>query len=195
MLNFESAAFYRSAAEEKGFIRDSLPQIAFAGRSNVGKSSCINRICRNQSLSRVSGTPGKTIHVNYFTINDSASKKPGAYLVDLPGYGFARVSDAERERWSALMESYFADNEALKLVCLLVDARHEPKEDDLLMLSYVNGRYPFVVVANKCDKLRASERAPALDNLRRTLQCPVLPFSAQSGEGKEELLRLIRPLG
>lgn len=190
-IHLDSATFLKSAAEPKGFIRDGLPQIAFAGRSNVGKSSCINRLCRNQSLSRVSGTPGKTAHVNYFTLSGEKSRQPAAYLVDLPGYGFARVSDAEKERWGTLMEQYFAENDALRLVCVLVDARHEPKPDDLTMLSFVNGRYPFVVVANKCDKLKPSERPVLLDALRHTLRCPVLPFSAQSGEGKEELIRLI----
>ena len=188
MLNFESAAFVRSAAGPEGFLKDGLAQIAFAGRSNVGKSSVINCLTRHGGLSRVSATPGKTAHVNYFALPDAGTKQTAAYLADLPGYGFARVSAAEKQRWARLMEAYFADNAALRLVVVIVDVRHGPKQDDLDMFAFAKGRYPTLILANKADKLRASERPPALETLRRTLgTSEFLLFSAETGEGRDSL--------
>ncbi len=188
MLNFEATTFVKSAVSREGFLLDGIPQFAFAGRSNVGKSSVINSLTRHGGLSRVSTTPGKTAHVNYFSLPDARTKKTGAYLVDLPGYGFARVSGAEKQRWGALMDAYFADNPALRLVVLLVDVRHKPTDDDLMMLSYAKGRYPLTIVANKVDKLRPSERDAALAVLRDTLGSgEILAFSAKNGEGRDSL--------
>lgn len=186
MLNFEAVTFVRSAAEPAGFLRDGLPEIAFAGRSNVGKSSVINCLTRNGGLSRVSATPGKTAHINYFAIPEN--KRPAAYLVDLPGYGFARVSGAEKERWAELMEAYFAKNAALKLVVQLIDARHEPSQDDLDMLDFTRGRYPVLILANKVDKWKPSERGAAMEMLRGALGTGgFLAFSAKTGEGRDSL--------
>ena len=188
MLNFDGAAFIKSAASPAGFLADGVPQIAFAGRSNVGKSSVINCLTRNGGLSRVSATPGKTAHVNYFSLPEAKSRKTGAYLVDLPGYGFARVSGDEKLRWGRLMDAYFADNASLRLVVVLVDSRHAPTDDDLTLLSYAKGRYPVLIVANKFDKLRPSERDAALAALRSALGTgEILAFSAKSGEGRDSL--------
>ncbi|MGI6337254.1 MAG: ribosome biogenesis GTP-binding protein YihA/YsxC [Eubacteriales bacterium] len=193
MVNFNTAAFVKSAASRVGFLRDGLPQLAFAGRSNVGKSSTLNCLCRRKALARVSGTPGKTAHVNYFSLGDPY---PTAYLVDLPGYGFAKVSKSERERWGRLMEDYFTDNRALKMLVLLTDARHAPTADDCTMLDVCRARgIAYRVVANKCDKLKASGRAEAVALTAKTLDVPeaaVLLFSAETGEGRELLERELR---
>ena len=124
-LNLNRAEFIRSAAAPKQFIRNSLPKVAFAGRSNVGKSSVINRIVNRKQFAKVGATPGKTVHVNYFEIDGKL------YFVDLPGYGFAKVSQNERDRWAGLMESFFAENETFDAGVLIVDARHKPKEYDI----------------------------------------------------------------
>ena len=188
MLRFESAEFVKSAAGPEGFLRDGIPQIAFAGRSNVGKSSVINRLTRHGGLSRVSATPGKTAHVNYFALPEAGSRRTAAYLTDLPGYGFARVSAGEKQRWARLMEAYFAENEALRLLVIIVDARHEPKQDDLDMLAFARGRYPYLILANKADKLKASQKDPAVEVLRESLGTGAfLLFSAQTGEGRDSL--------
>ena len=169
--------FILSAASPKDFIRDELPQVAFAGRSNVGKSSVINRLLNRKNLARVGAAPGKTTHINYFNIDRAF------YLVDLPGYGYAKVSKGERDRWGKLMESYFAD-------------RHKPTADDCTMAKwYRDAGCPVVVVANKLDKLKKSEVEGNLQRIRETLELgedtPLIPFSAEKGTGKEELLRII----
>ncbi len=186
MLNFEAVTFVRSAAAPEGFLRGGLPEVAFAGRSNVGKSSVINCLARNGGLSRVSATPGKTIHVNYFSIPEN--RRTAAYLVDLPGYGFARISGAEKQRWAELMEAYFDANPALRLVVQIIDARHEPTQDDLDMLEFARGHYPVLILANKADKLRPSERSAAVSRLRDALGTgEFLTFSAKTGEGRDSL--------
>lgn len=189
-LNTQKAEFIRSAALSKDFIRDGLPQVAFAGRSNVGKSSVINRLLNRKNFARVGGEPGKTVHVNYFRIDEKL------YLVDLPGYGYAKVSQAEKDRWARLIQSWFDDPELLTLGVLIVDARHKPTADDKVMCDYFKstGR-SFVVVANKLDKLRKSEIEPNLALIRETLDLSsavkVIPFSAEKGTGREELLGVI----
>ena len=187
MLNFDAAAFVKSAASPGDFLHDA-PEIAFAGRSNVGKSSVINCLTRNGKLSRVSATPGKTAHVNYFALPDRETRRTGAYLVDLPGYGFAKVSAAEKRRWAGLMEAYFAENAALRLLVVILDARHGPKPDDLDMLAVARGRWPLLILANKADKLRPSERGAAADAIRACLgTAEFLLFSAETGEGRDSL--------
>ena len=187
-LNLNNAEFIRSAAAPKQFIHSPLPKIAFAGRSNVGKSSVINRLLNRKQFAKVGATPGKTVHVNYFLIDGRM------YFVDLPGYGFAKVSQSERERWSLLMENFFADNRAFDFGILIVDARHKPTADDVQMASFFReSGQPFLVVANKLDKLKKSEIEPSLQIIRDTLQLGenniLIPFSAEKGDGRDLLLR------
>ena len=189
-VNLHNAQFVLSAASPRDFLDDGLPQVAFAGRSNVGKSSAINRLLNRKNFARVGAVPGKTVHINYFRIDDAF------YLVDLPGYGYAQVSKAERDRWGKLMEDYFARPELLTLGVMIVDARHKPTADDRTMARWFRdtGR-PLVVAANKLDKLKKSEVVPNLQLIRDTLELgegdPVIPFSAEKGTGREELLSAI----
>ena len=189
-VNLQKAEFILSAAAPRDFLRDGLPQIAFAGRSNVGKSSVINRLLNRKNFARVGAAPGKTTHINYFKIDNAF------YLVDLPGYGYARVSQAEKDRWGRLMESYFADPGLMTLGVMIVDSRHRPTADDCTMARWFReAGCPLVVAANKLDKLKKSEIQPNLRQIRETLEldggAPVIPFSAEKGDGKQELLNLI----
>ena len=189
-MNIHKAEFIKSAASQSGFIRDTRPSVVFAGKSNVGKSSVINCLLNRKNFARVGAEPGKTIHVNYFLIDESA------YFVDLPGYGYAKVSMAERERWAKLMEAYFAQEAGFTLGVLLVDARHKPTENDVTMAAFFrNAGRPFLVVANKCDKLKKSELGPNLALIRETLglseDTELLAFSAEKGTGREALLARI----
>ena len=185
-LNFNKVEFIRSAVKPADFIRDGLPQLAFAGRSNVGKSSVINRLVNRKNFARVGASPGKTSQINYFRL-DSA-----AYLVDLPGYGYAKVSKAERDRWGRLMEAYFASG-LIAAGVQIVDARHKPTADDVTMANwFYDAGCHLVVVANKLDKLKKSEIAPNLELIRQTLDLReedvLIPFSAEKGDGKAELM-------
>ena len=188
-MNFQKVDFLISAASPQQFPKDRLPEIAFAGKSNVGKSSVINRILQRKNFARVGDKPGKTIHVNYFTIDSKC------YFVDLPGYGFAKVSEKEKARWSKLMEDYFAAGR-IDLGVLIVDYRHPPTNNDITMADwFIQSGGPFVVVANKMDKLKKSELEPNLKTIREDLglpeHVPVIPFSAEKGNGRDELVRLI----
>ena len=189
-INFQQAEFIRSATAPKDFPRDGLPQVAFAGRSNVGKSSVINRLLGRKNFARVGAAPGKTVHINYFLIDKTF------YLVDLPGYGYAKVSKTERDRWGKLMESYFQSAGLIHLGVQIVDARHKPTADDVTMHDYfVQTGCPVVIVANKLDKLKAREIEPNLAQIRETLSLRddelVIPFSAEKGTGKEQLIAAI----
>jgi len=190
MMNYHNAKFIKSAAAPSDFISDGLPQVVFAGKSNVGKSSVINRLLNRKNFARVGATPGKTVHVNYFLIDGQI------YFTDLPGYGYARVSAAEKQRWGKLMEAFFARPDAISLGVLIVDARHKPTQDDVLMAGWflATGR-PMIVAANKCDKLSASEKAACTDLISETLtlpaEIPVLLFSAEKGTNREALLKEI----
>lgn len=186
-MNLQNVEFVKSAADPKGFLQDGRPCIVFAGKSNVGKSSVINRLLNRKNFARVGEQPGKTVHINYFLVDKTA------YLVDLPGYGYAKVSRGERERWAELMESFFARRELITLGLLLVDARHKPTADDCTMAAWFrDSGCPFLVVANKCDKLKKSEFEPNLALIRETLQLPesvqLLPFSAEKGTNRDALL-------
>ena len=188
-MNFHNVEFLISAASPKDFPSNRLPEIAFAGKSNVGKSSVINRLLNRKNFARVGEKPGKTIHVNYFTIDKTC------YLVDLPGYGFAKVSQKEKERWGKLMEDYFAANR-IDLGVLIVDYRHPPTQNDITMARwFIDSGCPFVVVANKLDKLKKSEIEQNLQQIRLDLELPeeclLLPFSAEKGTGREELVHCI----
>ena len=190
-LNFNKAEFIKSAASRENFLRDGMPQFAFAGRSNVGKSSVINRLVNRKNLAYVGASPGKTTQINYFLVDQ------GAYLVDLPGYGYAKVSKAEKERWGKLMESYFQDEGDLITVgVLIVDIRHKPTENDRVMHEWFRQTgCPEIVVANKLDKLKKSQVEPALALIRETLELTeedvLVPFSAEKGDGKEALIGLL----
>ena len=188
-MNFQKVEFLISAAAPKDFPKARLPEIAFAGKSNVGKSSVINRILQRKNFARVGEKPGKTIHVNYFTVDNKC------YFVDLPGYGFAKVSAAEKARWGKLMEDYFAAGR-IDLGVMIVDYRHPPTNNDITMAQwFMDSGCPFVVVANKMDKLKKSELEPNLKTIRQDLgiseDTPIIPFSAEKGNGREELVKLI----
>ena len=189
-LNFNKVEFIRSAVKPADFIRDGLPQLAFAGRSNVGKSSVINRLVNRKNFARVGASPGKTSQINYFLLDGRA------YLVDLPGYGYAKVSKAERDRWGRLMEDYFASG-LITLGVIIVDARHKPTADDVTMAGwFYDAECPLAVAANKLDKLKKPEVEPNLERIRETLDLRegdgLIPFSAERGDGKEQLIALLR---
>ncbi len=189
-MNLHNAEFIRSAASLADCPKDLLPQIAFAGRSNVGKSSVINRLLQRKNFARVGEAPGKTTHINYFLIDKAM------YLVDLPGYGYAKVPKHEKERWAKLIESYFAAPDYITLGVLIVDARHKPTANDIIMANWFQqSQRPYVVVANKMDKLKKSEIEGNLKTIRETLSLeddiPLIRFSAEKGEGREELLSYI----
>ncbi|MDO4271276.1 MAG: ribosome biogenesis GTP-binding protein YihA/YsxC [Eubacteriales bacterium] len=189
MLNLHNAEFIRSAVKESDFPADDLPQVVFAGKSNVGKSSVINKLLGRRNFARVSAQPGKTVHINYFMIDRKM------YLVDLPGYGYARVSKAEQKRWGELMEEYF-DLGLLTLGIQIVDIRHAPTRDDVTMAEWfrASGK-PWVIIANKLDKIKKSQTENNLAVIRQTLllpeEVPVIPFSAEKGMGRDEVLSLI----
>ena len=188
-MNLQKTEFVTSAATPTAFPRDGLPQIAFAGRSNVGKSSVINRLLQRKNFARVGASPGKTVHINYFLVDGQL------YFVDLPGYGYAKVSQAERQRWGTLIEAYFASG-LLTLGIMIVDARHAPTANDKIRANWFQqSGCPYVVVANKLDKLKKSEIAGNLETIRTELnletKTPIVPFSAEKGTGREELMEKI----
>lgn len=190
MLNLHNAEFVRSAVRRSDFPNDPLPQIVFAGKSNVGKSSTINKLLNRKNFARVGNEPGKTIHINFFCIDQKA------YFVDLPGYGYAKVSKKERDRWGALMEEYFAAEDAITLGFQIVDARHKPTADDVVMADwFLQSGVPFAVIANKHDKLKKSAVEGSMNTIRTTLHLPedvpVIPFSAVKGTGRDEVLQMI----
>lgn len=188
-MNLNKVEFLISAARTIDFPSNRLPEIAFAGKSNVGKSSVINRLLNRKNFARVGDKPGKTIHVNYFTVDNMC------YFVDLPGYGYAKVSQSEKERWGRLMEDYFAANR-IDLGILIVDCRHAPTNNDIVMARwFIESGCPFVVVANKLDKVKKSQVDGNLQIIREDLELPdnccIIPFSAEKGNGKEDLLHHI----
>ena len=186
-MNFQNAEFIKSAASVKDLIRDGRPAIAFSGKSTVGKSSVINKLLNRKNFARVGAQPGKTVHINYFLIDKTA------YFIDLPGYGYAKVSKSERDRWAALMEQFFAEEGLITLGVMIVDARHKPTADDVTMAAWFRATgCPVLVVANKLDKLKKSEIEPNMALIRETLDLPpetvLLPFSAEKGTGREQLI-------
>lgn len=189
-MNLNNTEFIISAASPKDFIRDGRPCIVFSGKSNVGKSSVINRLLNRKNFARVGQQPGKTVHVNYFLIDKTA------YFVDLPGYGYAKVSKEEKARWGRLMEQFFAAEGLISLGVMIVDSRHKPTADDITMADWFKETLcPLVIVANKSDKLKKSEYEPNLALIRETLALPeavpIVLFSAEKGDGRDELLGLI----
>lgn len=188
-MNVHSAAFEMAAGTSSQLPASSLPEVAFSGRSNVGKSSLINRLVNRKALARTSATPGKTATINFYRLDT-------VRMVDLPGYGYAKVSDNERRRWSELIEGYFDDDRDLRLVIQLWDMRHDPSKDDYQMLEYmVEREIPFVIVLTKSDKLNKTERAKRMDAFSSILSdlegITVIPFSAVNGEGADEIRSII----
>lgn len=189
-MNLQKVEFIKSAAQPNAFLNDGLPQIAFSGKSNVGKSSVLNCVLQRKNFARVGQKPGKTVHINYFKVDEKA------YFVDLPGYGYAQVAASEKERWGKLMEAYFAQAEYITLGVMIVDARHEPTKLDVVMAElFQSTERPFVVVANKLDKLKKSEIEPNMARIRAVLKLAadtvLIPFSAEKGTGRGELVNAI----
>lgn len=189
-MKLESACFELSAALPTQLPESTLPEVVFSGRSNVGKSSLINKLLGRRALARTSATPGKTATINFYRLDT-------VRLVDLPGYGYAKVSEQEKRRWGALIEGYFADDRDLRLVLQLLDMRHPPSADDWQMIRFlVDSELPFVLVLTKADKLNRAETAARLQAFSKDFEeyegLTLLPFSAQTGEGREELLTILR---
>ena len=193
-INFQNAQFETSAVNKHGYPKSDMLEFAFAGRSNVGKSSMINKVLNRKSLARVSGTPGKTITINFYNIDKKI------YLVDLPGYGYAKRSKEEVEKWGSMMEDYLANREQLVQTILLVDSRHTPTDQDIQMAEWIRHYHDrLVVIATKTDKLKKSEIDSRLDDIAETLELTeddiLIPFSTNNDEGKElviDLLHLMR---
>lgn len=188
-MKFANCNFETSCGTSKQLIASDMPEVAFSGRSNVGKSSLLNRLLNRKALARVSSMPGKTVTINFFRVD-------GCRFVDLPGYGYAKVSHDEKIRWSELMESYFASGRDIRLVVQLIDMRHAPSEQDIDMIEYmVANKLPFIVALTKADKLNKTERMNSLTEICSVLtkygNIPVVPFSATKGDGVEELRGLI----
>ncbi len=192
-MKINQAEFVISAVSEKQYPKERLPEIALAGRSNVGKSSFINRMANRKNLARTSQKPGKTQTLNFYKLNDSF------YFVDVPGYGYAQVSKKEREKWGRMMDEYFQTRETLKAVVLVCDIRHEPTDADVQMYDFLKYyEIPVLIIATKLDKLKKSQRQKQLKMVKDTFEVEpedvVIPFSAQTGEGKEETWEAIENL-
>ncbi len=189
-MKLESAAFEMAAGLSSQLPGCTLPEVAFSGRSNVGKSSLINRLVNRKALARTSATPGKTATINFYGLDTLR-------MVDLPGYGYAKVSGSERRRWSELIEGYFDQERDMRLVLQLLDIRHTPSKDDYQMLEYMVDRgVPFVVVLTKADKLNKTQRAARLAAFEQELAdyegVTVIPFSSVTGEGVEDIREILQ---
>ena len=191
-MNYNKAEFETSCATAKGLIPSDTPEVCFSGHSNVGKSSLLNKVFNRKSLARTSNKPGKTATVNFF-------KCENIRFADLPGYGFAKVSFEERQRWGELMEVYFSSNRDIRMVFQLIDSRHKPTKDDIDMLHFLqdNG-FSFVIVLTKIDKLKAKERQNNIEMLKSEMafvkDVPMIPFSAENGEGVETVRDLLEKI-
>ena len=186
MIKINECVLARTAYGVDGFLKDRLKKIVFAGRSNVGKSSMINSLLNRRSLAQVSSTPGKTRSVNYYLINGAF------YLVDLPGYGFAKVRDEEKQKWSLLMEEFFSREKYVTLLGLLIDSQVGPTPFDENMLGAASlYKLPTLLIATKCDKLNNDEKKQRSRQWEGETGVPVLPYSSKSGEGRRELWQTI----
>lgn len=189
-MNYNKVQFEAAFGTLKQIPESDLPEIVFAGRSNVGKSSMLNRIFNRKNLARVSSVPGKTITINFFRVDD-------VRIVDLPGYGYAKVAKGEKRRWAEMMEGYFQSPRNIKLVIQLVDMRHKPSEDDYIMMRFLkDAGLPFIVAATKSDKLNKTQYKERKEALREELaefgdDLVILPFSSEKGEGTDELKKII----
>ncbi len=191
-MNFSQAQFIASYGKFSQIPASDRTEIAFSGRSNVGKSSLINKLFNRKSLARVSATPGKTVTINFYSLEN-------IYIVDLPGYGYAKVAKTEKVRWAGLIEGYLNADRELDLVFQLVDFRHPPTSDDLMMINFlIDSGIPFVVVLTKADKLKKTQREERLKALQTELPCAdqitVIPFSAETGEGIEEIRAIVEEI-
>jgi len=187
-MKLEKAEFEAAFGTVTQIFPCTMPEAVFAGRSNVGKSSLINKLLGRKSLARVSSQPGKTATINFYSCE-------GARLVDLPGYGYAKVSRSEKERWAGLIDGYFAQSRDIRLVVMLIDSRHKPTADDITMLDFLEETgFPTVIALTKIDKLNKSERAARLAAFPDELGCDeemLIPFSSVTGEGAEVLRALL----
>lgn len=188
-MNYNKAVFERAFGISAQLPESDIPEIAFAGRSNVGKSSLLNKLFNRKSLARVSSVPGKTITINFYDVD-------GIKFVDLPGYGYAKISKQEKERFAELMEGYFQSRRNLKLVVQLVDMRHKPSADDYGMIEFMKQmNIPFIIVMTKSDKLKVKEYKKRLELSTQELACagdvPIIAFSSQNGEGVDEVKKYI----
>ncbi len=191
-MNHQNVIFEKSFGISAQLPTPELPELAFAGRSNVGKSSMLNRLFNRKQLARVSAVPGKTSTINFF-------RAEGIHFVDLPGYGYAKVSKSEKKRWSELIEGYFAQDRDLRIVFQLIDMRHPPTEDDLTMINFlIDGGFPFAVILTKADKLNKTQRQNRLESITQELPCGdqivKIPFSSQTGEGAEAVWEIIEEI-
>jgi GTP-binding protein len=190
MMNYNKVEFEAAFGTLKQIPQSDLPEIVFAGRSNVGKSSMLNRLFNRKNLARVSSMPGKTITINFFKVED-------VRIVDLPGYGYAKVAKGEKRRWAEMMEGYFQSPRNIKLVVQLVDMRHKPSEDDYVMMRFLqDAGLPFIVAAKKSDKLNKTQYNERKNALKEELaefgdNLTIIPFSSEKGEGTEELKKII----
>lgn len=189
-MNLNNVALMLSAVSKKQYPNTNLPEIAFAGRSNVGKSSLINKLLNRKKLARVSAQPGKTATINFYDIDKTL------IFVDLPGYGFAKVSKQEKEKWGKMIEDYLNEREQLIQVVLLVDMRHKPTNDDVMMFNWmVDSGFEPVVIATKKDKVKPSQREDALKLIKNTLGIDeVIPFSSEKGDGVDEVWSLFKQM-
>lgn len=190
-MKVTNAEIVISAVSKKQYPGDRIPEIALAGRSNVGKSAFINKLINRKNLARTSSKPGKTQTLNFYKINNKF------YFVDVPGYGYAKVSKKEREKWGTMMEEYFETRNTLKAVLLITDIRHEPTNDDVQMYNFLKHfEFPVIVIATKLDKVPKGKRAKHLKRTKESLQVEsgdrVIPFSAETSEGKDEAWGVIR---
>lgn len=188
-LNYNKAEFFASYGTFSQIPESDKIEIAFAGHSNVGKSTLINKIFNRKNLARVSSVPGKTATINFYKLED-------IYFVDLPGYGYAKVSKSEKERWSGLIGGYLESDRNIRLVFMLIDMRHAPTKDDVQMVNYlIDTETPFVIVLTKADKLNKSEREKRLRAFENEIPCfsdiHSIPFSSQTFEGVEELRQIV----
>lgn len=185
-MNYNKVEFEAAFGTLKQISPSDLPEIVFAGRSNVGKSSMLNRIFNRKNLARVSSMPGKTITINFFRVED-------VRIVDLPGYGYAKVAKGEKRRWAEMMEGYFQSPRNIKLVVQLVDMRHKPSEDDYIMMRFLqDAGLPFIVAATKSDKLNKTQYKERCEALKSELSefgedLVIIPFSSEKGEGTDTL--------
>ena len=191
-MNFNKAEFFRAYGEFSQLPKSDRIEIAFAGRSNVGKSSLINKVFNRKNLARVSAVPGKTATINFYSLEN-------IYLVDLPGYGYAKVAKSDKVRWSGLIEGYLHDDRDMRLVFQLIDMRHPPTGDDIHMINFlIESEMPFAIVFTKADKLSKREREermagfaaeiPYFDDIEK------VEFSAQTGEGAEKIRQIIEEI-
>ncbi len=188
-MNYNKAKFDRSYGISAQLPKSDVPEIVFAGRSNVGKSSLLNKLFNRKDLARVSSKPGKTITINFYDVD-------GINFVDLPGYGYAKISKQEKERFSELMEGYFSQHRNIKLVVQLVDMRHAPSTDDLGMIEFLKqSNLPFIIALTKADKLKVNEFKKRLKDSAEELSAAgdvkLIPFSSQTGLGADEIKQLI----